>query len=249
LSFTASVSGGTWLSAAPTSGTTPGTVNVAVNPAGLTAGTYTGTVTITSLGAAAGPQTIPITLTVSADYTRQLNTTPSSSNPNFLIDAKGNYDVVWTDTTAGVFFSRSIDQGNTFPTSVMIPGSAGAALQPQCVADSSGSNIDVVWAQSTSVAGSYNVLFSRSTDGGQHFATTPTPLTAATLPLADAPRMILEPSGGVDVVWGRNEVWAIHSADGATFPTPAVKISTAAQDSGGPRVAVDSKGTVYCVDG
>ena len=245
LSFTASVSGGTWLSAAPTSGTTPGTVNVAVNPAGLTAGSYTGTVTIASLGAAASPQMIPITLTVSTDYTRQLNTTPSSSYPNFLIDAKGNYDVVWTDTTAGVFFSRSIDQGNTFPTSVMIPGSAGAALQPQFVVDSSGNNIDVVWAQSTSVAGSYNVLFSRSTDGGQHFATTPTPLTAATLPLADAPRMVLEPSGGVDVVWGRNETWTIHSADGATFPTPAVKISTAAQDSGGPRVAVDSKGTVY----
>ena len=245
LSFTASVSGGTWLSAGPLSGTTPGTVNVTVNPGGLTAGSYTGTVTITSAGAAGSPQMIPITLTVTSNYTRQLNTTPSSSYPNFSIDAKGNYDVAWTDTTAGVFFSRSTDQGNTFPKDVMIPGSAGAALQPQFVVDSSGSNIDVVWAQSGSVAGSYNVLFSRSTDGGQSFATTPTPLTAAVLPLAEAPRMVLEPNGGVDVVWGRNETWAIHSADGATFPTSAVKISTAAQDSGGPRIAVDSRGTVY----
>jgi Viral BACON domain len=245
LSFTAAPSGGTWLSAAPTSGTTPGTVSVSVNPSGLTAGTYSGTVTITSTGAAGSPQTVPITLTVSSIYTRQLNTTPSSSYPDFLIDAKGNYDVVWTDTTAGVFFSRSSDQGNSFPSSVVIPGSAGAALQPQFVVDSSGNNVDVVWAQPSSVAGSYSVLLSRSTDGGQHFAATPTPLTAAALPLADAPRIALEPSGGVDVVWGQNETWAIHSANGVTFPTPAVQLSTAAQDSGGPRIAVDSKGTIY----
>src|SRR5439155_9861934 len=44
LSFTASTSGGTWLSAAPMNGTTPGTVSVTVNPASLTAGTYNGNV-------------------------------------------------------------------------------------------------------------------------------------------------------------------------------------------------------------
>jgi Viral BACON domain len=245
LNFAASASGESWLTIGPLSGTTPGTVNVAVNPGGLTAGSYNGTVTITSSGATGSPQMVPITLTVTAISTRQLNTTPSSSYPNFVIDAKGNYDVVWTDTTAGVFFSRSSDQGNSFPNSVMIPGSAGAALQPQFVVDSSSNNVDVVWAQSSSVAGSYSVLFSRSTDGGQHFAATPTPLTSTALPLADAPRIALEPSGGVDVVWGQNETWAIHSVNGVTFPTSAVKISSAAQDSGGPRIAVDSKGTIY----
>lgn len=245
LAFTASASGGTWLSAAPTGGTTPGTVTVTVNPASLTAGTYNGTVTITSSGATGSPQMVPISLIVSVTSTRQLNTTTSSSYPNFLIDAKGNYDVVWTDTIAGVFFSRSTNQGTNFPSNVMIPGSAGAALQPQIVVDATGNNIDVVWAQSTSTAGSYNVFFSRSTNGGTSFSATPTPLTTAALPLADAPRMVLEPGGGVDVVWGRNETWAIHSANGATFPTAAVKISTPAQDSGGPRIAVDSKSTIY----
>jgi hypothetical protein len=245
LSFTASASGVAWLSAAPMSGTTPGTVNVTVNPAGLTAGTYSGSVSIASAGATGSPQTVQVTLMVSVTSTRQLNTTPASTHPSFVMDGKGNYNVVWTDSTAGVFFSRSTDKGTSFPSSVMVPGSTGAALQPQIVVDATGNNVDVVWAQSTSVAGSYNVLFSHSTDGGQHFATAPTSLTLAALPLADAPRMALEPSGGVDVVWGRNETWAIRSANGATFPTPAVKISTAAQDSGGPRVAVDSKGAVY----
>src|SRR2546425_5927881 len=40
-------SGSVWLSATPTSGTTPGTVNISVNPASMAAGTYTGNVTIT----------------------------------------------------------------------------------------------------------------------------------------------------------------------------------------------------------
>jgi uncharacterized membrane protein len=247
LAFTASASGGTWLSAAATKSPTPGTVTVTVNPAGLTAGTYNGTVTITSSGATGSPQSVPVTLMVSALSTKQLNTTPSSSYPNFLIDAQGNYDAVWTDTTttAGVFFSRSTDHGTSFPTSVMIPGSAGAALQPQIVVDATGNNIDVVWAQSTSTAGSYNVFFSRSTNGGQSFSATPKQLTTAALPLADAPRMALEPSGGVDVVWGRNETWIIRSANGATFGTSATKLSNLSQDSGGPRVAVDSKSTIY----
>lgn len=245
LAFTVSASGGTWLSAAPLSGTTPGTVNVTVNPAALTAGTYNGTVTITSSGATGSPQMVPVTLMVSAISTKQLNTTPSSSYPNFLIDAQGNYDAVWTDTTAGVFFSRSTDHGTSFPASVMIPGSAGAALQPQIVVDATGNNIDVVWAQSTSTAGSYNVFFSRSTNGGASFSATPRQLTTAALPLADAPRMVLEPSGGVDVVWGRNETWIIRSANGATFGTSATMLSNLSQDSGGPRVAVDSKSTIY----
>jgi len=45
LTHAATRSGGTWLSAAPTSGTTPGTVSVSVNPVGLAPGTYNGMVT------------------------------------------------------------------------------------------------------------------------------------------------------------------------------------------------------------
>jgi len=217
-----------------------------VNPGSLAPDIYSGTVTIASSGAAGSVQAIQVTLAVSpAAPVTKINTTITSSLPNLVIDAKGNYNVVWRDSTAGVTFSRSTDQGVTFSTGVTIPGSAGAEFQPQFVVDASGNNIDVVWAQSASIAGSYNVLVSRSTDGGQNFATTPTTLTLAALPLADAPRITLEPNGGVDVAWGRNETWAIHSSDGVVFATPAVKISTAAQDSGGPRVVVDSKGTIY----
>jgi len=59
-------SGGTWLSVSPASGTTPVTLAVSVNTANLLAGTYNGTVTVASTSAANSPQTIRVTLTVSA---------------------------------------------------------------------------------------------------------------------------------------------------------------------------------------
>ena len=51
-SFTLTAAGGAWLSASPTSGSTPGSVIVAVNPSGLAAGTYHGTLTVHVAGAA-----------------------------------------------------------------------------------------------------------------------------------------------------------------------------------------------------
>jgi uncharacterized protein (TIGR03437 family) len=52
-----------WLSATPTSGTTPSTLKVSVAPAGLAAGTYKGTITISASGMAS--QTIAVALTLS----------------------------------------------------------------------------------------------------------------------------------------------------------------------------------------
>jgi len=62
LSFVATSSGGSWLSALALGVTTPSTVSVSVNPAGLAPGTYNGTVTITASGATGSPQTVAVTL-------------------------------------------------------------------------------------------------------------------------------------------------------------------------------------------
>jgi uncharacterized protein (TIGR03437 family) len=62
--FTASTSGGGWLSVSPVSGTTPTTLSVAVNPTSLNPGTYNGSITITAPSASNSPQTISVTLTV-----------------------------------------------------------------------------------------------------------------------------------------------------------------------------------------
>lgn len=62
-------SGGPWLSASPSTGTTPATVTVAVNAAALTAGVYHGTIAIGSPTTADNPQTINVTLNLAAAVT------------------------------------------------------------------------------------------------------------------------------------------------------------------------------------
>jgi len=99
LNFTTAVSttsGGSWLTASPASGSTPGTVTVGVNPAGLAAGTYSGAVTITTPGASNSPQTVVVTLTVTAVATPVITVavngasfTPGPISPGELITIAG----------------------------------------------------------------------------------------------------------------------------------------------------------------
>ena len=90
LSFTAAASGGSWLSLGSTSGNTPGSLSVSVNPTSLAAGTYNGTVTITSSGAANSPQSVPVTLTVTAGGTGSGHLSASPRWVNFNYGAGGN---------------------------------------------------------------------------------------------------------------------------------------------------------------
>src|SRR5215469_10652417 len=69
-------SGGSWLMLGSSGGTTPGTLVVSVNPRGLAYGIYHGTITITPSGATAGPQMVPVTLTVGSPTTTSLSVTP-----------------------------------------------------------------------------------------------------------------------------------------------------------------------------
>jgi len=55
-----------WLSVAPASVTLPATLVVSINPAGLAAGSYAGLVTVTPASGSAGPQTVPVTLQITA---------------------------------------------------------------------------------------------------------------------------------------------------------------------------------------
>ena len=53
-----------WLTAAPLSGATPASISVSVNPAGLATGTYSGVISMSAPGAT--PQTVPVTLNITA---------------------------------------------------------------------------------------------------------------------------------------------------------------------------------------
>ena len=66
LSVNITTTGGTWLTAAPSSIQSPVAVMVSVNPLGLNPGTYNGAVQVTQAGNTANTISVPVTLTVSA---------------------------------------------------------------------------------------------------------------------------------------------------------------------------------------
>jgi hypothetical protein len=85
LSYTISDSAA-WLSCSPASGTSTGasnTVTVSYATSGLAAGTYSATITIAASGASNSPQTIPVSLTVTAALP-VLSRSPSSLSPSCI---------------------------------------------------------------------------------------------------------------------------------------------------------------------
>jgi hypothetical protein len=129
LSFTTAASGGTWLSATPASGTTPGTVNVAVNPAGLAAGTYNGTVTITSTGATGSPQTVSVSLVVSAAPPPVLTASPTTLSFNYQIGAATPATQPVSVTSSGAALSfTAVASGGTWLSATPASGSTSATV-------------------------------------------------------------------------------------------------------------------------
>jgi uncharacterized protein (TIGR03437 family) len=99
-------SGGPWLTV-QTSGSTPGTLQVSVNPSGLVAGSYGGTITITASGFQ--PDTVPVTLTVTAAPV--LNALPAALT--FAYQEGGSNPIAQTvsvtSSPTGIPFSVSVN--------------------------------------------------------------------------------------------------------------------------------------------
>ena len=162
-----------------------------------------------------------------------------------VVDVNGNIDVAWIDSVSGINFARSTDGGQSFPSMVPIGSiSVGAMFQPQMVVDATRGIIEIAWSKPSTApgatAGTFDVFVSQLTIG-------PLPITTqvSTTPvkLVDAPRLAFD-GAGIDVVWGNTSTWISRSPDGVTFDAP-IPLSTAPQDSGGPRVAVDKSGNIF----
>ena len=87
-----------WLTLSPASGTGSGSLTASINTAGLAAGSYSGTITIAASGATNTPQTVAVSLTVSA---------PSTSTATLTWNANSDTDLasynVYRSTTPGVY--------------------------------------------------------------------------------------------------------------------------------------------------
>lgn len=102
LSWTAS-DNAAWLTVTPTSGTNSGAITTSVNASGLSAGTYAATITIASTGATNTPQTLAVSLTVSAATTSSATLTWTSNKETDLAGykiyrgtASGSYGLIAT---------------------------------------------------------------------------------------------------------------------------------------------------------
>jgi hypothetical protein len=172
------------------------------------------------------------------------STSTSSAYPTMVVDAVGHINVAWIDNAAGIIIASSADGGLTFPTRGSIPGSPGAAFQPQMVVDSTGNIIEIAWAKPSATSGKFDVFVSRLTASGSTFLVIGTKQVSTTsVVLVSAPRLAFA-GAGVDVVWGNDGTWISTSTDGITFGTP-IPLAKAAQDSGGPRIAVDKSGNIF----
>jgi hypothetical protein len=122
-------SGGSWLTATASNGTTPGTISVSTSLSGLAAGTYNGTVTVTSTGATNSPLAIPVTLTVgnpaplgsspsSLTFSYQLGGTAPAAQTLSISAPSGstaafNYSVAAATSTGGSWLSATPTSGTT----------------------------------------------------------------------------------------------------------------------------------------
>jgi hypothetical protein len=76
-----------WLTATPTSGSTPGSASVSVSANGLATGSYTGHVIVTASGIGNSPQSIPVSLQV---LSQDLTETFSDQGTGWIISPTGN---------------------------------------------------------------------------------------------------------------------------------------------------------------
>ena len=77
--------------------------------------------------------------------------------------------VVWTDNSPGnfdIFFIKSTDGGNTFSKPLNLSNDPGLSYLPR-IATNGKNNVYVVWTDNS--PGNYNILFTRSLDGGASF--------------------------------------------------------------------------------
>jgi hypothetical protein len=130
-----------------------------------------------------------------------------------------------------------------------VSNSGSNAGYQQIAIDANG-KINAVWIDNS--AGSYAVLFSRSSNGGVSFST---PLNVSNHPGsgADGPQIGLDPKGNICIVWSDNSSGSYASFftrsidGGSSFSAPLLISNSGATSAGGVRIAVDASGNINLV--
>jgi hypothetical protein len=174
------------------------------------------------------------------------------------VDGAGNINLAWVDdflifngdsSNHAVFFSSSSDGGATFSPPQQLSGFLQIPPTLSMALDPSG-NINILWESIPQG----NVFLSRSNDRGASFLSTQVThyVRAGSSPSPEAPRMALDSSGNINVVWfdnspGNLAILFSRSTDGGvTFSAPQ-NLSGTSADSRIPLIAIDSRGNINVV--
>ncbi|MGI0087557.1 MAG: PEFG-CTERM sorting domain-containing protein [Nitrosotalea sp.] len=163
------------------------------------------------------------------------------------ISAAGSHVyLMWEDNGVknfDVFLGSSNDSGSTFSIPINISNNTGDSGAPQMLVD--GNDIYAVWMDDT--PGNFDILFSKSTDGGTTFAK---PVNVSgNLQDSGYPQFVVM-GNNVYVTWTNaitdknyDVLFAKSNDGGQTFGTP-INVSNNPGASGWPQISVDS-GNVY----
>lgn len=150
------------------------------------------------------------------------NNTGDSGAPQMIVNGNNIY-AIWMDDTPGNFdilFSKSTDGGSTFTKPVNVSGNMQDSGYPQFAVV--GNNVYATWTNAITEK-NYDVLFAKSTDGGQTFGT---PVNVSNTPGASGWPQISTDNGNVYVSWvdntpGNYDIYIAKSADdGNSFESP-----------------------------
>jgi hypothetical protein len=170
--------------------------------------------------------------------------------PSIAVDPSGNLHVVWGDYTPGnqeIYYKKSTDGGVTWTSSTRLTWTSGDSVDPAITVDSSG-YLHVVFEDTT--PGNEEIYYKKSTDAGATWS------GAKRLTFTDGyswiPSIVSYAPSSLFIVWydatpGNDEVYFLKSTDaGATWST-SQRLTTTANPSIYPAIAVDSVGGLHVV--
>ena len=155
------------------------------------------------------------------------NVSNANSNPQYIapalrivVDSVGGIDVAREEPSTGsIVFNRSLDQGITF-SSTTVPKGGETDGDPQIAVDSSG-NINLAWSGNSS--GSYDVFFSRSTDGGATFCSPQNLSNGSIGAFTPMPQIALDSFGNTYITWTNGDIFFTRSITVPTLPKLGLK--------------------------
>lgn len=211
----------TWLSETPTSGTSTGevdTITVNYSTSSLGVGTYNATITITDANASNNPQTIAVTLTVTAKPT--ITRSPSTLTPSCAAGTDATSQSFTIQNTGGSTLSYTISDDQTWLSETPTSGTSTGEVD----------TITVDYATSGLSAGTYNATITISdanaTNNPQTIAVTLTVKATVAEDFSTVPTW----TSSFNAAWGNAATWSSVSGGQSGNALQATRSGTGSSD-------------------